>query len=131
MENPYQHLNDHRILITNFPKEIKVTEKWVHDLVLEQDKTAYVKEIQMIEGIGTNSAITNTTAYVIVEFEDKESVANVKRGLRKTWIHDKLLKPKVMKDEGMEDFNARTVIIENYPSHLSGDELANMMTKFG
>jgi hypothetical protein len=48
---------------------------------------------------------------VIVEFEDEASVASVKRGLRKTWIQDKLLKPKVKKDENMEDFNARTVII--------------------
>jgi hypothetical protein len=68
---------------------------------------------------------------VIVEFEDEASVASVKRGLRKTWIQDKLLKPKVKKDENMEDFNARTVIILNFPSHLSSDELAVMMTKFG
>ena len=56
---------------------------------------------------------------MIVEFEDEASVANVKRGLRKVWVQDKLLKPKVMKDEGMEDFNARTVVIHNHPSHLT------------
>lgn len=104
----------------------------MHDLVLKQDKTAYVNKIEIIEGVGSkNSAITNNIAYVIVEFEDEVSVANVKRGLRKVWIQDKLLKPKVKKDESMEDFNARTVIISNFPSHLSSDELAVIMTKFG
>ena len=132
MENPYAKLNDNSLLITNFPKEIQVTEKWVHDLVLKQDKTAYVNDIQIIESLGSkNSANTNNTAYVIVEFEDEASVATVKRGLRKTWIHDKLLKPKVRKDESMEDFNSRTVIVQNYPSHLTSDELASAMTKFG
>lgn len=45
MENPYAKLNDHRLLITNFPKELQVTEKWVHDLVLKQDPTCYVNDI--------------------------------------------------------------------------------------
>lgn len=45
LENPYAKLNPNSLLITNFPKEHVVTEKWIHDLVLQQDKTAYVNDI--------------------------------------------------------------------------------------
>lgn len=69
------------------------------------DKNAKIKRIEVIEAI-TGGGLNDyklRTAYAIVEFEEQAYVASVRRGLRKLWIHDALLKVKTLddlKDEG-------------------------------
>jgi hypothetical protein len=84
----------------------------------------FLKEAQVGDNFGTR----NTVAYAIVEFEMQKWVANVRRGMRKHWEQDKLLKVKTLKDEMNESHSERTIILSNIPSHLNSEDLASSMS---
>lgn len=80
---------------------------------------------------GDNKMTRNKVAYAIVEFTDKKWVQSVRRGIIRQWMHDKLLKCKTLKDQKAETFQERTVILQGFPSHMTSDELARELCKFG
>lgn len=69
--------------------------------------------------VGENFQTRNTVAYAIVEFEMQKWVSTVRRGLRKHWEQDKLLKVKTLKDQNAEKHSERTIVLSNIPSHLN------------
>ena len=56
---------------------------------------------------------------------------NVRRALRKFWIHDKLLKFRTIEDKNSEDHGLRTIILQNIPRGVRTYELANAISKYG
>jgi hypothetical protein len=65
----------------------------------EANKTAVINDIHIQYAFkGDDKKIRNNVSYVIVNFEMPKWVTTVKRGLRKTWMYDKLLKVKTFKD---------------------------------
>jgi hypothetical protein len=66
---------------------------------------------------GDDKVSRNQVSYVRVEFEMPKWVTSVRRGLRKQWLHDKLLKVKTLKDKKSESFKERTIIVQGFPSH--------------
>lgn len=69
--------------------------------------------------VGENFQTRNTVAYAIVEFEMQKWVSTVRRGLRKHWEQDRLLKVKTLKDQNAEKHSERTIVLSNIPSHLN------------
>ena len=99
---------------------------------MKQDKSALINNIHIEYAIvGDDKTIRNKVAYAIVEFEMPKWVTTVRRSLRKVWMSDKLLKVKTLKDRTQETFKDRTVIIDNIPSHITREELADHLSKFG
>ena len=131
-ENPYARMNEKSIMITNFPKGVNVTKKYIQDLCLKFDpsaivNTVFIKESQM----GDNFETRNPAAYAIVDFEMPKWVQTVRRGMRKHWEQDRLLKVKTLKDEKSESHSSRTIILSNLPSHLNAGDLATTMSDYG
>lgn len=63
------------------------------------DRKALIKNIEVSEAIsGGSNDYKLRTAYAIVEFEEEDHVASVRRGLRKIWVQDALLKVKTLAD---------------------------------
>jgi hypothetical protein len=58
-------------------------------------------------------------------------VTEVRRGLRKKWIQDKLLRVRTLKDMEREGFNDRTIIITNVTPNISVQEVVNAFHNFG
>lgn len=56
---------------------------------------------------------------------------NVRRGLRKEWVNDKLLKVRTLEDKNLETHGLRTIIIQNIPLSIQPIEIAKAMSKFG
>jgi len=99
---------------------------------MKQDKTAVINDIHIQYAFkGDDKTIRNNVSFVIVNFEMPKWVTTVKRGLRKTWMYDKLLKVKTLKDRQQETFKERTIIIQNLPSHISPEELSDNLSTFG
>ena len=85
-ENPYARMNEKSIMITNFPKGINVTKKYIHDLCLKFDPSAIVNTVFIKESLmGDNFETRNSVAYAIVDFEMPKWVQTVRRGMRKHW----------------------------------------------
>lgn len=47
----------------------------------------------------------------------------VRKALRKTWLHDALLKIKTSEDVKAEAFDNRTVILNGIPKHLRAETI--------
>ena len=131
-ENPYARMNEKSLMITNFPKGVNVTKRYIRDLCLKFDQNAIVNKVFIKEAkTGDNFENRNPMAYAIVEFEMQKWVATVRRGMRKHWQQDKLLKVKTLKDEVTESHGERTIVISGIPSHLNSEDLATSMSKYG
>jgi hypothetical protein len=81
--------------------------------------------------VGENFATRNGVAYAIVEFEMQKWVSTVRRGLRKHWEQDKLLKVKTLKDHNAEKHSERTIVLSNIASHSRAEDLATALSEFG
>lgn len=47
-ENPYNKMNSKSLYITNFPKDVKITQEYVQNLCLEKgDRSALIKRIEV------------------------------------------------------------------------------------
>lgn len=80
---------------------------------------------------GDGSDFKQRTAYAIVEFEQEKSAAQVRRGLRKQWIHDSLLKVKTLADLKNEGHADRTVVVAGLASHYRPADVVNVLNNFG
>ena len=97
--SPYVRLNENSLMITNFPKGVTVNQKYIKELCLKQDPQAIINRIHFKDALlGYNLGVRNTVAYAIVEFEMPKWVATVRRGLRKHWEIEKLIKVRTLKD---------------------------------
>ena len=126
-------MNENSILLTNFPSSEIVNQEYIKKLVGEMDSKAVIKRIVLQEGMKGNNAqaATARTAYAIVEFELNRFVATVRRGMRKHWIGDKLVKVKTLKDVKKEHFNERTVVVTGLPKHFKQIDLLNVFNSMG
>mmetsp|Transcript_24320 Transcript_24320/g.37598 ORF Transcript_24320/g.37598 Transcript_24320/m.37598 type:complete len:149 (+) Transcript_24320:472-918(+) len=70
-------------------------------------------------------------AHVVVTFETPKQMKAVKRGLRKYWIQDKLLKIKTNKDKFTEEHKNRTLVVSGLQSHTTAEDLVNHFGKYG
>ena len=85
-ENPYARMNEKSIMITNFPKGVNVTKKYIRDLCLKFDPSAIINSVFIKDAqVGDNFQSRNNVAYAIVDFEMQKWVATVRRGMRKHW----------------------------------------------
>lgn len=131
-ENPYAKMTEKSLMITNFPKGVTVSKQYIKDLCLKFDPTAIVNTVKIYDAqLGNNLKIRNQTAYAIVDFEMQKWVNSVRRGLRKHWEQDRLIKVKTIKDERTESHSERTIILNNIPSHLTSENLAYAMSEYG
>ena len=76
-----------------------------------------------------DNGVAAQVAYAIIEFETQRSVESVRKGLRKQWIKDKLLKLRTIED--FESFNDRSIVVTNFPSHIKQVDLINAFQSFG
>ena len=137
-ENPYSRMNERSLLITNFPKDMNVTEAYIKDLCLKHGgENVMIKQIHLQEAMSGGSReelggqCRERTAYAVVEFELERWVPMVRRALRKLWVEDRLLKVKTVKDQKDESHKARTVVAHGIQSHLDVQHLAAAFARFG
>lgn len=133
LENPYGRMNEKSLLLTNFPKGLKVSKAYIKELCLSKcPKGASIEKIIIQEAqVGTNPEVRNKVAYVIIQFDEESHALSVRRALWRKWIDDKLLKIKSKKDEQVENHGDRTLILSNIPSHLRQEDIASFMAKYG
>ena len=132
-ENPYNRMNEISLMFTNFPENHNINQEYLKNLCAQVDKNAVIKKI-VIQGSMRGDSETSSmprTAYAIVEFELNRWVATVRRGLRKHWNGDKLLKVKTLKDLKNENFKERTVVVSGIQSHTNVNDLVNVFNNFG
>lgn len=55
----------------------------------------------------------------------------MRRGLRKEWVNDKLLKVRTLEDKNLETHGLRTIIIQDIPLSVHPIEIAKGMSKYG
>jgi hypothetical protein len=78
-ENPYIRMNENCILLTNFPKDLQISQKYIEELCLKQDKTCIINKISLKEQLYPDSSyMRNKIAYVIVEFDHPKWIAPVR-----------------------------------------------------
>jgi hypothetical protein len=113
VENPYGRMNEKSLLLTNFPKGLKVSKAYIKELCLSKGpKGTSIEKIIIQEAqVGTNPEVRNKVAYVIIQFDDEGHALAVRRALWRKWIDDKLLKIKSKKDEQVENHGDRTLIL--------------------
>lgn len=128
-ENPYKSMTHNSLLMTNFPSGVEVGETLITDLVMKGDPSSLIKSIEVKHALVGDNGVAAQAAYAIVEFETSRSVENVRKGLRKHWIKDKLLKLRTLDD--FESFNDRSIIVTNFPSHVKQVDLINAFQPFG
>jgi hypothetical protein len=111
-ENPYSRMNEKSLLITNFPKDMNITEAYIKDLCHKHGgENAMIKQIHLQEAMsGGSKECRERTAYAVVEFELERWVPMVRRALRKLWVEDRLLKVKTIKDQKEENHKERTIV---------------------
>jgi len=83
--------------------------------------------VQFKFSLSTNE-LKQRTSYIKVEVGTKRQAQMVKSNLRKTWLHDSLLKIKTSEDAKSEAFDNRTVILNGLPRHL---RVERIMEYFG
>ena len=66
-----------------------------------------------------------------MDFEFNEQLRSVRRGLRQTWLADKLIKVKTLKDREYETHDERTIVVENIPQNMEAAELLDRFGGFG
>ena len=131
-ENPYARMKENSLMISNFPKGVDVTKRYLRDLCMKFDRSAIINHIFIKEAeLGDDLSVRNPVAYAIVEFEMPKWVASVKRGLRKHWEQEKLLKVKTLKDERAESHAERTIVMANLPSSMKADDIPDILSPFG
>ena len=132
-EDPYARMTENSLLLTNFPKGVKINEAFIMDLCLSHSESpAIIQQIYIKECLpGAKPDARNAAAYAIVDFESPSHVKSVKRGLWKHWIKDKLLKMRTLEDREQENFHARTLIITDFASHCTGEDVTSVLSSFG
>ena len=132
-ENPYSRMNEKSLLITNFPKDMNITEAYIKDLCHKHGgENAMIKQIHLQEAMsGGSRECRERTAYAVVEFELERWVPMVRRALRKLWVEDRLLKVKTIKDQKEESHKERTIVAHGIQSHLDVEHLAAAFARFG
>ena len=68
-------------------------------------------------------------AYLKVQVGSKRQAQLIKQSLRKTWIHDSLLKVKTSDDAKTEVFDNRTVVLSGLPRHLRAEQVIEYFGK--
>ena len=119
-------LAPNELILTNLPK-VEVAElaspASIRDfLVKSVHKDLQVKDVQFIGSL-TSVNLRPRTAYVKVELGSKRQAQMVKSNLRKTWLHDCLIKIKTSDDAKSEAFDNRTVILNGLPRHLRAESI--------
>lgn len=106
-------------------------------MVYQQEPDAIINRVDVYEAEVAGHTTSeykgkiNRTAYAIVDFEFDDQLRSVRRGLRQTWMEDKLIKVKTLKDREHESHDARTVVLENLPANFEAAELLDRFGGFG
>jgi hypothetical protein len=132
-ENPFNRMNENSLMLTNFPSQMVLSTSKVEGLVKQADKNAVVKSVHIQQAMRGDQAGTSgqRAAYATVEFSSGHNVASVRRGLRKHWIDDCLLKVKTLKDMKTEAFDDRTIVVNGVAAHADLVDLVNQFGRFG
>ena len=48
-EDPYKRLSKTSLMLTNFPKGVTVTKKYIHEMCMEGEKNAIINDIKLQE----------------------------------------------------------------------------------
>ena len=72
-ENPYIRMNDHCLMLTNFPEKMEVTKKLIRDLVIKANPHSVINDI-FIKNAELDQSQISRTAYAIVEFEHENTI---------------------------------------------------------
>ena len=91
-------------------------------LVKNVHKDLQVKSVKFMESLGAGQ-LSSRTSYIKVEVGSKRQAKMVRSGLRKTWLHDCLIKAKTSEDAKAEAFDNRTVIINGLPRYLRAEQI--------
>lgn len=120
--------------MTNFPGSKKVDKAFVLDLVRKIAPNAVLNRLELYEAERASAPSfelrgrTSEVAYAIVDFEFDQHLKAVRRALRKTWLDDRLLKVKTLKDRELESHDNRTMVLEKIPKNFTAEELLNTMS---
>jgi len=128
----YASLAPNEVLITNLPsvatKEFASKESIGNFLVKNVHKDLQVKDVKFIDALTTPN-MKERTAFLRVALGSKRQAQMVKSNLRKTWMHDSLLKIKTLDDAKREVFDNRTVILHGIPRHLRAETILEHFAK--
>ena len=121
MNCSYRNLASNEVLITNLPtvktRELKHEQAVREFLVESVHKDLQVKDVKFVNAISAQN-FPLKTAYIKVALGSKRQAQMVKTNLRKTWLHDSLLKIKTQEDVKGEAFDNRTVVVNGIPKHM-------------
>jgi len=69
-ESPYHGMDEHSMLLTNFPRNQQISQTFIRDLILKAEPTAVLTEINIREAMrgDQSDSIVPGTAYVTVKF---------------------------------------------------------------
>lgn len=128
----YAKLAPDQVLLTNLPqvavKELDSEASVSKFLIQNVHKDLQVKNVQFINSLGTEEVRTRT-AYIKVTAGSKRQAQMIKSNLRKTWLHDSLIKIRTKDDAKPEAYDNRTVIINGIPKHLSAEAIMKYFAK--
>jgi len=79
-----------------------------------------VRDVQFLYSLETQN-LPKRTSYIKVELGSKRQAHQVKSALRKTWLHDSLIKVRTQEDAKAEAYDNRTVILHGLPKHLRAE----------
>ena len=95
----------------------------VKDFLLQNvHKDLQVKRVEFIDALYTEN-MRERTAFIKVELGSKRQAQMVHSSLRKTWLHDSLLKVKTRDDIKQETFGNRTIVIHGIPKYLNSENV--------
>jgi RNA recognition motif-containing protein len=66
-----------------------------------------------------------------VEYESVHDAMKIAKKLKKTWIDDKLIKVRTMKDRHLEHYDNRTIVIKDLPTNAKSRHVIEFMKTFG
>ena len=126
MADAFRTLSATEVLITNLPTvgtlELASEHSVKEFLIKTVHKDLQVKNVKFINALEATN-LPRKTAYIKVDLGSKRQVQMVRKALRKTWLHDALLKIKTSEDVKAEAFDNRTVILHGIPKHLRAETI--------
>jgi len=132
MHDAYAKLGPNEVLITNLPKiqtqELASPHSVSEFLVKNVHKDLQVKEVKFIDSLSTPN-LKSRPAYLKVVVGSKRQAQLIKQSLRKTWVHDSLLKVKTADDAKTEVFDNRTIVLSGIPKHLRAEQVIEYFGK--
>lgn len=119
-------MQPNELMLTNFPQGRYLSEKEL--MATFSDEASGITPMNIRK---QGSMIQEAVAYMTVEYESVQDAMKMAKKLKKTWIDDKLIKVRTMKDKHIEHFDNRTVVMKDIPTNIKVRHVLEFFKTFG